>query len=354
MGKGLVLLAVTQGGVMAKQWTAGEMLELSSAYWRTFALQAGVVLDIFTVLDSMDKEGKALTVPALAKAVNSDERALGMLVTALTALGFLDRYDDALSLPDHSRTYLSRNSEEYVGFIIQHHVHITPAWSKLAQAVKSGSSMRDVSSSYTEDEAERESFLMGMFNVALNQAEKIAASLDLSGRKRLIDLGGGPGTYAVFFCRANPDLSATIYDRPTTETFARGIVRRYGLEDRIDFAGGNFHTDPLPQGYDVVWISQILHGDSPEKAASLVRKAGAILNPGGLLVIQDFVLDDDLRGPAHPALFSLNMLVGTDGGQAYTWKQIEAMMRDAGAESVSRLHVDLPMGCGILVGRMPE
>ncbi|SBW10128.1 O-methyltransferase [uncultured delta proteobacterium] len=338
---------------MAKQWTAGEILELSNAHWRTFALQAGVVLDLFTVMDNREKDGKQTAVADLAKTLQCDERSLGMLVTALIALGFLDRDGDILSLPEHSRTYLSRNSAAYVGFIIRHQAHIAPGWCKLADSVKTGGPARDISSSHTDDAEEREAFLLGMFNVAMNQAEKIAAALDLSGRKRLLDLGGGPGTYAVFFCRANPDLRATIYDRPTSEPIARGIVRRFGLEDRIDFAGGNFLRDPLPTGYDVVWISQIIHGDTPAEAAKLVVDAGKLCNPGGLLIIQDFVLDNDRRGPAHPALFALNMLTGTEGGQTYTWAEIEAMLRAAGAVAVSRLDIDLPMGCGILVGRMP-
>lgn len=338
---------------MAKQWTGGEILSISGSYWQAFTLQTGVVLDIFTVLESMEKNGIPLTVPELAHALHCDQRALGMLISALTAMGFLGRDGAALTLPDHSRTYLSRNSADYVGFIIRHHSHLVPAWGKLAGSVRTGNPMRDISSSHTEDEAEREAFLMGMFNVAVNQAESVAAALDLSGGKRLLDLGGGPGTYAVYFCKANPGLAATVFDKPTTEPIARNIVRRYGLEDRIDFIGGNFLEDALPEGYDVIWISQILHGSSPEEAAKLVVKAGRALNPGGLLAIQDFLLDNDRSGPAHPALFSLNMLVGTKGGQSYTWAEVETMMRDAGIGSISSLDAALPMSCGILAGRKP-
>lgn len=337
---------------MAKEWTATEILDLANGYWTTFALHAGVRLDVFTVVDNALGGGKDITVADLAAATRCDERALGMLATALVALGFLGRDGDALSLPGHSRQYLSRNSKDYVGFIISHHSHIAPGWAKLAEAVQTGRPSLEERSSFTEDETARESFLMGMFNVAMRQAEKIAAALDLSGKTRLIDLGGGPGTYAVYFCRANPALTATIYDRPTSEPIAMKVVRSFGLEDRVDFVGGNFLTEPLPEGYDVAWLSQILHGDSPENAANVVARAGKILKPGGLLIIQEFVLDDDRRGPPHPALFGLNMLVGTEGGQTYTRAELETMLRMAGAASVSRLDVDLPMGCGILVGRM--
>lgn len=343
----------THGGDMTKQWTAGDILALAHSYWQAFALHTGVVLDVFTALENMAKECVPLTVAGLARATDCNERAMGMLVTGLVALGFLGRSGETLVLPEHSRVYLSRNSAEYLGFIIVHHAHLSPSWARLAEAVRTGGPVRSVSSSHTESESEREMFLMGMFNVAVNQAETVANALDFSGRKRLIDLGGGPGTYAVYFCKANPQLTATIFDKPTTEPIAMNIVRRYGLEQRIDFVGGNFLLDSLPEGYDVVWISQILHGDSPADCAKLVAKAGKILNPGGLLIIQDFVLDNDRTGPVHPAMFGLNMLVGTEGGQAYNWAEIETMMRDAGAVSVSRLDAALPMGCGILVGRMP-
>lgn len=332
-----------------KEWTAGEMLALSSAYWQPFALQAGVVLDVFTALDEMAGPGKTAAIPAVAARLGCNERSFGMLVSALASLGFLGMNDGGITLPEASRKYLSRNSGDFIGYIIEHHTHLTEGWSKLAEAVRTGGRTRH-SSVHTTDEAEREAFLMGMFNVAMNQAERIAAALDLSGKKHLLDLGGGPGTYAVFFCKANPGMAATIFDRPASEKFARGIVGRFGLEDRIDFRGGDFLLDSLPRGYDVAWLSQVLHGETPEGAAKLVTRATQSLDPGGILAIQEFILDDDRAGPPHSALFGLNMLVGTQGGQTYTWSEITAMMRDAGAKDIRRLAVDLPQGCGILVG----
>ncbi|CAK7072935.1 MAG: 3-hydroxy-5-methyl-1-naphthoate 3-O-methyltransferase [Desulfovibrio sp.] len=339
---------------MAKNWTAPELLALSSSYWTACALQAAITLDVFTTIEEMAANGKPVRSSDLAAKLACDERAFSMLATALIALGFLDGDLDGLTLPEHAREYLSRNSDQYVGFIIRHHSHIMPAWAQLAEAVRTGTRKRDNSSSDTESEAEREAFLMGMFNIAMSQAETVAKAFDLAGKTRLLDLGGGPGTYAVFFARENPGLCATIYDRPTSEKFARGVVKRFGLEDRVGFIGGNFLQDELPGGYDVIWISHILHGENPEDARKLVAKAAKSLNPGGMIAIQEFVVDDDRRGPAHPALFGLNMLVGTVDGQAYTWGEMEDFLRSAGAVSVNRLDVALPMSCGILIGRMPE
>ena len=335
----------------AKTWTAPEILQVSSSYWTACALQAGVSLDLFTTIDASAAENKALTVAELAGALACDGRAFGMLVTALVALGFLEREGEVLRLPEASARFLSQRSNEYLGFILKHHAFILPAWARLDEAVRTGRQTR-LPTPTTENEQEREAFLMGMFNIATYQAGLVAQSLDLSGRGRLIDIGGGPGTYAVFFCQKNPALRATIFDLPGSRAIAEGVVKRYGLEDRIDFAGGDFLGGALPSGYDVAWLSQVLHGENPENAGRLVADAARTLNPGGLLVIQEFMLDENLSGPAHAALFSLNMLVGTAGGQSYTQAAIADMMRRAGAGNIRCLPVDLPQSCRILVGEM--
>jgi SAM-dependent methyltransferase len=192
-----------------------------------------------------------------------------------------------------------------------------------------------------------------MFNIARLQAEKIAQALDLSGKNTLIDVGGGPGTYAVYFCKKNPGLKATIFDLPTTAPFAKKIIAEYGLENRIGFASGDFLAGPLPKGQDVAWLSQVLHGETPSDAARLLKNAAACLDRGGLLCVQEFALKDDRTGPAHAALFSLNMLVRTEGGQAYTEGEIARMMISAGALDVHALEVDLPSDCRVLVGQLP-
>ncbi len=334
------------------KWTAPEILKLSAAYWPSCAVQTAVCLDLFTTLDRAAAKGENAGPDMLAKRLNCDARAMGMFVTALTALGFLERKGEELRLTEESRRYLSADSPEYLGFIIRHHSHIMPAWTRLKESLRTGRRMRDNSSSDTGSLEEREAFLMGMFNVAVNQADAVAARLDLKGKKRLLDLGGGPGTSAVYFCRHNPDLCATVFDLPTSESFALNIIKRYGLEARINFMGGDFLQSELPTGYDAAWLSQILHGETPEDAVKLVARAARTLNPGGLLCVQEFIIDDDRRGPAHSALFSLTMLVGTEGGQSYTQSEIAAMLENAGAVNVRRIDAPLPPGCGIMAGNM--
>jgi SAM-dependent methyltransferase len=304
-------------------------------------------MGIFSVLHN-----EAMTIGSLAQRLDCDSRGLEVLLTALCALELLRKEGDGYVAGVAARQYLSEQSPEYFGHIILHHQNLVPAWSRLSEAVRGGQSTRQ-GSHRTEDEAQRENFLLGMFNVAGRQAGVIAAALDLRNCTRLLDLGGGPGTYAVHFCLQNPQLSATVYDLPTTRPFAEKIIARYSLANRIQFMEGDFLQDTVTGRYDVVWISQVLHAFDYESSALLLEKAARVLAPGGLLLIQEFILHDARDGPEHPALFGCNMLVGTEAGKVYTEKELFDLLRRSGASDVCRLVLDLPMGCGIVSGSFP-
>jgi SAM-dependent methyltransferase len=230
--------------------------------------------------------------------------------------------------------------------MILHHHHLAPSWSQLDQAVRAGGPVRG-RASFGDPEV-REAFLMGMFNNAMLLAPSVVGAVDLAGRRRLLDLGGGPGTYAIHFCQANPELRATVFDLPTTRPFAERTIARFALAHRIEFADGDHHNDPLPSGFDAAWLSHVLHGERPETAARIVAKAAKALTPGGLLLVHDFILDDTGDGPLYPALFSLNMLLGTEGGQSYTDGEIRRMLAAAGGRDIRRLAFRGPTESGIL------
>ncbi len=321
-------------------WSPAELLQLSGGYWGTCALHAGVKLDLFSYAGKVSE---------LAQATASDVRGLEMLLIALTALGLMEKNGDRYSATASAATYLSRTSPHYLGHIIMHHHHLMDGWAHLDESVRSGAPLRE-RVSHDHDETARESFEMGMFNLAMLIAPRIVSHVDLRGRRRLIDLGGGPGTYAIHFCQANPQLTATVYDLPTTRPFAEKTIASFGLSDRVSFYAGDFINDAVPGGFDVAWLSHILHSEGPEGCAVTLRRAVAALEPGGMLMVQEFILDNNMEGPLHPALFSLNMLLGTPQGRAYSQLQLEEMMTAAGIGSIRRLELALPNGAGVLAG----
>lgn len=328
---------------MTKEWNIGTLLGVSSGYWQGCTVQAGVRLKIFTVLGVTKCHADEV-----AKSTGSDSRATGLLLDALVAMGLLRKKNSEYSNSDFSRKFLVADSPDYVGHIILHHHQILDGWAQLDEAVMTGKRVQ--CRSYGE-EIERENFLMGMFNLAMMVAPQMAEKFNLSDRKRLLDLGGGPGTYAIHFCLANPELRAVILDRPTTEPFAKETVAKFKLAERIDFSGGDFNIDPITGGpYDVAWLSHILHSNSSEQCQACLNKTVDALEPGGSIMIHDFILDDSKDGPEFPALFALNMLVGTEHGRSYSRGEITAMLERTGIVDIMHHELGLPNDSSVISG----
>ena len=339
-------LCQEQGGLNLmknKEWTAGRLMGVSGSYWQACALHAGVELDVFTLIGADE-----VSTEEIARRMGGDLRGVTMLLNALSAIGLLIKKGQRYSNREESKALLVKGSPNYVGYMIMHHHHLVEAWSRLDQAVQTGKPARKRGA---RDEKELESFLMGMFNTAMGIAPNLARELDLEGRRHLLDLGGGPGTYAIHFCLANPELKATVFDLETTRPFARKTVAQFGLLERIDFIAGNYLDDDQIDGaYDAVWLSHILHGEGPDASRMIINKAVSALEPGGLLLVHDFILNDSFDGPLFPALFALNMLVNTEEGRAYSEGEIKGMLENAGLCDIRRLPFIGPNEAGIVRG----
>lgn len=331
--------------MVPEEWNPGRLLQVSGSYWETCTLHAAVKIDLFTLLgdDSLDGE-------EISRRLQGDLRGVSMLLNALTVMGLLSRSDGKYTNTPAARSFLSRDSDRYLGHMIRHHHHLVESWARLDQAVLSGEPVRKRPTFAPEEFLE--SFLLGMHTLAMQLAPQVVEAVDLSGRNRLLDLGGGPGTYAIHFCLKNPGLKATVFDLSPTQPTAEKNIGGFGLADRIDFKSGTYLADTLPGGYDVAWLSHILHGEGPEECRIIIDKAVSALQPGGMIVVHEFILDDRSGGPLFPALFSLNMLVGTPSGQAYSEEEIGDMLAGAGVREIRRLPFRGPNDSGLIAGNL--
>jgi DNA-binding transcriptional ArsR family regulator len=323
-------------------WSLGRLLKVSGSFWETCALHAAVRLNIFSLIGD-----GVLSMEEIALKLGGNKRGVRPHLDALVAMGLLTKTRDGrYGNTEESRTFLCGDSPRYMGHIIKHHAHLMPGWSRLHEAVLSGQPVRD----RRRSDEERESFLLGMFNMAMGIAPGLAKEIDLGGRARLLDMGGGPGTYAIHFCLANPDLHGTVFDLPATRPFAEKTIERFGISARVTFQPGDYTKDDIEGTFDTAWLSHILHGEGPAQCRSMIEKAAGVLEPGGLVFIHDFILEDTMDAPLFPALFSLNMLVGTEEGQAYSENQIKEMLAGAGFRDLRRLPFRGPTASGIIRG----
>ena len=326
------------------KWIPEQILQTSGSYWMGCTLHASVKLEIYSCIGDTEKTASQISIE-----LNSDLDATTRLLNALVAMGLLIRKNDRYANSIESSIYLQKSSPKYIGYMIMHHHHLVTGWNKLDQAVTTGKPVRK-SASHADDLVIRESFLMGMFNNAMHIAPIIVNHVDLSNKTHLLDLGGGPGTYGIHFCMKYPDLKASIFDLPTTKPFAEKIIHRFNMNNRMDFIEGNYIENDIPGSYDVIWLSHILHGEGPEACEHIIAKAVSALTPGGSILIHDFILNDSMDGPVFPALFSLNMLIGTEKGRSYSKQEIGDMLAKSGVIDICQLDIDMPNDSGVVMG----
>ena len=224
-------------------------------------------------------------------------------------------------------------------------------WEKLPEAIRSGQPVRPPNM-YQDDPTETEIFIKAMDSLvnARGDAAVTANAIDWSGIGELLDVGSGPATYPIALCQRFPKLRATIFDLPGTLAITERYVREAGMAERIRLIAGDYRKEPIPGSYDVIFLSNIIHGESFENNRSLIRKLVSNLKPGGQIVIKDHILDDSRTTPPIGAIFSLLMLLTTESGRCYSFNEIKSWMEQAGLSQVRQIDLPPPLTSSLVIG----
>jgi ubiquinone/menaquinone biosynthesis C-methylase UbiE len=280
-------------------------------------------------LGIFDNLTMASSAEAVARRLKIDPRATEILLDALTGIGLLRKgRDGRYTNAPVSNGYLVKGSRLYQGDIIKHASTMWQNFSALDEVVRTGRPARRG--------FDHESFIMGMHNLSVLRTESLIKAVGLKGVETMLDLGGGPGTSAIAI--AKKGVKATIFDLPETIKIARKVARRDGVHG-IRFIPGDFHVDSIDSGYDLILLSQIFHAYSAEENITLLRKCIKAINPGGRVVVQEFPINEMRTAPPHSALFSVNMLVGTEKGRCYSPKEMKRWLAEAGFKNIAIKHL---------------
>ncbi|MBI5240117.1 MAG: methyltransferase domain-containing protein [Elusimicrobia bacterium] len=319
-----------------------DILAAARLFMESRVLLTAWELGVFTALGR-----GARTAAQVARTARADPRAMDRLLDALVSVGLARKSGRIFSNSPSAARYLVAGRPAYIGSL-GHMASLWESWSTLTQAVRAGRSV-------LKDDMPRRGkeffvpFIAAMHERSSLQGPSFARALPLAGVRRLLDVGGGSGAYSIAFARAHPALRATVFDLPQVVPLARGYIRAAGLQDRVEARVGDYDRNPLPDGYDLVFLSHILHSNSPARNRRLLRKCARSLNPGGLVVIQEFLVDEDRTGPQFAALFALNMLVGTPAGDAYTEREIGSWLKGARLRGIRRK--DTAFDSALLIAR---
>jgi hypothetical protein len=314
----------------------GHILQIGMGFWASKTLLSAVELGLFTTLAAGPMSG-----PQLAVRLGLHPRSLYDFLDALVSLDILARAGDGPTA-EYSNTaeaaaFLDQNRAAYVGGILEMaNDRLYRFWGDLTTALKTGQPQNELKTGTGSpfeilyaDEERLEQFLRAMQGVQLGSFMALVAKVDLSRYATFCDVGGANGALASVVARAFPRLHCKSFDlAPATKVAARNVAAT-GLAERVQTVTGDFFQDDLPPA-DVITMGNILHNWDEEQKQALIAKAYAAINPGGLFIAIENVIDDARRKNTFGLLMSLNMLIEVPGGFDYTGAQFDAWCQAAG------------------------
>jgi hypothetical protein len=325
-------------------------------YFQT--LSAAVRLDLFTLLDRQP----GLTRAQIASKLGVAEKPIRILLLGCTYLSLVRKVDNGYVNSPVAKLFLAQDSPKNIrSFIeLEHHIIYKPMHA-FYDAIKANKNvglneykgneptLYQRLAHYPELE---QIFQDAMEDISVQANASFAESVDLSGIRHLVDVGGGNGANIIQLARKYPSLRASVFDSPTVCEIARENIRKAGLADRLDAVPGNCFPDPFPKGADCFLFCHFFTIWTEEKDRFLFKKAYEALPSGGTVMIFNMMQSDDEDGPWAAAMGSPYFLtLATGEGMLYTWKEYETWMRESGFTNVRRQ--SLPREHGVIRGTKP-
>ncbi len=292
-------------------------------------LLSALELKIFSIL-----EKKLLSGHAIAKKAGSQPWETEVLLNALVAMGALSKKNRLFKNTPETYKHLCSASPHFKKGIIRLRQQNRDEWSGLLKTLKNG---RDPSPHEGDDDPE----FRGFFTHAMHERSelysgKVAEFVTRKPVGRLIDLGGGPGSYSAAILNKDKKATATLFDRKATLEVAKEILSPAKVFSRFEFLEGDLFQTEFGDNFDTIFFSNILHIYNPKENKTLFKKIHRALVRGGRFILVDLFLRENMTAPYDAALFSLTMLMFTATGKTYTFKETEALLKATGFVSFKR------------------
>jgi SAM-dependent methyltransferase/biotin operon repressor len=265
----------------------------------------------------------------VAKQLGMSPRAVYALLSALAEIGVLAEEDNRYRLlEEHRGPLLDRSNPDYAGGLVVHRFELIRKWGRMPEILKTGSPIEDDPAQGPES---KETFIYSMRRLAKPGVRTVADLLlsRLPENPNILDIGGGPGTYAEAFKEGGAQV--TVFDLPEVVE----LMREHLDAARISAVGGDFN-EGLPEGpFEAAYLGSVSHIYGPEENQALIERVAESLSSGGLIAIRDFV-----RGISKgAALFGVNMLVNTESGNTYSEEEYREWLGAAGFEGIEVLPI---------------
>jgi SAM-dependent methyltransferase len=303
--------------------------EMSRAYTRSATLFAAIELDLFShIADGND------TLPSLATVLGISHLNAERLTTMCVSCSLLERSGDKLrNTPDVAR-FLVKGEPGYAGPWMRFTKPDWNDWGNLSAHLSDQTppAQTGMYESFTIDDARR--YHEATYSIGMGAGRRFARQVDLGGRRRLLDLGGGSGAYSIAATRANPRLSAIVFDLPPVTVVTAEYISEHDLSNRISTRAGDFTRDPFPEDVDTVIMASNLPQYGPDLIRLVIKKAFDVLLPGGEMHLVGEMLDDDRTGPLDAAIWGLSEALANSTGLAHSRADCVGYFRATGFADV--------------------
>jgi ubiquinone/menaquinone biosynthesis C-methylase UbiE len=310
-----------------RQASPALVFDTLNRYQHTMALKGAIDLDLFSHI----AQG-ASTAADLAVRTQANERAIRILCDFLTIIGFLNKSQGHYELTHESSLFLDKQSPAYIGSMASFLAapSALTRFRDVAALVRKGSAL-DTATAMEPDNDLWVDFARFMAPVAAFTAQIAAPAISEPGRRiKVLDIAAGHGLFGISVARHNPAARVVGLDWKNVLEVAKANAAKAGVSDRYETIAGSAFDVEFGSGYDLVLVPNFMHHFDPATNVRLLKKVRAAMNPGAKVAVFEFVPNSDRVSPAVPASFSMVMLAATEGGDAYTFQELESMLRYAG------------------------
>jgi SAM-dependent methyltransferase len=315
------------------------IVQMASAFYDSCVLFAASDLGVFARLAARDEAD----VPTLAAELDLDERAARLLLDACVALDLLEKDGALYRNTPEARAFLVPGSPGDLSGAIRYNRDVYEAWGRLARFARTGEPVERPELHLGEDEDRTRAFVMAMHGRAQGIGRAAVPMLELQGCRRLLDVGGGPGTYSVMLAECHPELECTVLDLPPVVDVASDLIEQSPAAERVHTLPGDYHRTEFPAGQDAVIFFGVLHQEPAEEIARLMARAHDALKPGGQVYVMDMMTRADHSAPKFSALFAVNMALTTEHGWVFSDEELRGWVEDAGFNGFSVQPLPAPM-----------
>ena len=308
--------------------TPRRILDMASGYEPALILETAVRLKIFDILHQ-----RPMPLTEVVGQTGASSRGMRALLNALVGLDLLLRYGEHYALTEESEAYLVSTSPSYQGYMCKHvSGHLLPRWMRLTEVVMSGKPMHVVNEQ-TDGAVYFGEFVEDIFPMSYEAAQGLAVELAIAETTfpiLVLDLAAGSGVWGIALAEASTYVSVMAVDWPAVLPTTRRIVERQGVKSQFQFTAGDVLNVELDCIYNVAILGHLLHSEGETRSRQLLKKTFDALEPGGIVVIAEFIADEDRAGPPGALIFAVTMLVNTAVGDTFTFNEMAGWLREAG------------------------